>query len=66
MTVKLRQNLSVSIYAEGADDREAREKLREIRQKILDIKELHSLDWSSKIVEVKEPSGSNATKEKGT
>ena len=53
MAILLKQRLSIEIYASGDDEKEAKEKLREIRQKILNIEKLHSLSWATEISEVK-------------
>jgi len=51
--IVLKQRLTIEISAAGSDELDAREKLRRIRQQILDIEEKHSLSWSSRISRVK-------------
>ena len=51
--IVLKQRLTIEISAAGSDELDAREKLRRIRQQILNIEEKHSLSWSSKISRVK-------------
>jgi hypothetical protein len=49
LAILLKQRLAIEIYASGDDEKEAKEKLREIRQKILDIEKVHSLSWATEI-----------------
>jgi len=48
----LKQRLIIEISAAGSDELDARDKLRRIRQQIIDIEEKHTLSWSSKISRV--------------
>jgi len=50
--IVLKQRLTIVISAAGSDELDARDKLRRIRQQILDIEEKHTLSWSSKISKV--------------